>query len=67
MRPGLTTGTLDPSIVSLNTNKSSSSSSSSYDATALDIEVDPQRCRFGSRKSAFALQALIECRALEGK
>jgi hypothetical protein len=24
---------------------------SGYDATALDIEVDPQRCRFGSRKS----------------
>jgi hypothetical protein len=29
-------------------------------ATALDIEVDPQRCRFGSRKSDFALQALVE-------
>jgi len=28
-----------------------------YYATALDIEVDPQRCRFGSRKSDFALQA----------
>jgi hypothetical protein len=26
-----------------------------YYATALDIEVDPQRCRFGSRKSDFAL------------
>ena len=24
---------------------------SGYDATALDIEVDPQRCLFGSRKS----------------
>ncbi len=33
---------------------------SGYDATALDIEVDPQRCRFGSRKSDFALQALVE-------
>jgi hypothetical protein len=33
-----------------------------YDATALDIEVDPQRCRFGSRKSDFALQNLVECR-----
>jgi hypothetical protein len=22
-----------------------------YDTTSLDIEVDPQRCRFGSRKS----------------
>jgi len=32
---------------------------SGYDATALDIEVDPQRCRFGSRKSDFALQALL--------
>jgi hypothetical protein len=31
---------------------------SGYDTTALDIEVDPQRCRFGSRKSDFALQAL---------
>jgi hypothetical protein len=28
---------------------------SGYDATALDIEVDPQRCCFGSRKSDFAL------------
>ncbi len=36
-----------------------------YYATALDIEVDPQRGRFGSRKSDFALQALVECRALE--
>jgi hypothetical protein len=27
---------------------------SGYDTTALDIEVDPQRCRFGSRKSDFA-------------
>jgi hypothetical protein len=34
---------------------------SGYDTTALDIEVDPQRCRFGSRKSNFALQALVEC------
>ena len=29
------------------------------------IEVDPQRCRFVSRKSDFALQAVVECRALE--
>ena len=34
---------------------------SSYDATSLDIEVDPQRCRFDSCKSDFALQALVEC------
>jgi hypothetical protein len=34
-------------------------------ATALDIKVDPQRCRFGRRESDFALQALVECRALE--
>jgi hypothetical protein len=40
---------------------------SGYDTTALDIEVDPQRCRFGSRKSDLALQALVECRALEPK
>jgi hypothetical protein len=40
---------------------------SGYDATALDIGVDPQRCRFRSRKSDFALQALVECRALEPK
>jgi hypothetical protein len=33
----------------------------------IDIEVDPQRCRFGSRMSDFALQALVECRALEPK
>ena len=38
-----------------------------YYATALDIEVDPQRCRLGSRKSDFALQALVECCALEPK
>jgi hypothetical protein len=36
---------------------------SGYDTTALDIEVDPQRYRFGSRKSDFAFQALVECRA----
>ena len=40
---------------------------SGYDATALDIEVDPQRCRFGSSKSDFALQSLVECIALEPK
>jgi hypothetical protein len=40
---------------------------SGYDATDVDIEVDPERCRFGSRKSDFALQALVECRALEPK
>ena len=34
-------------------------------ATALDIEVDPQRRRFGRRESDFALQRLVECRALE--
>jgi hypothetical protein len=38
-----------------------------YYATSLDIEVDPQRCRLGSRKSDFALQTLVECRALEPK
>ena len=36
-----------------------------YYATALDIEVDPQRCCLGSRQSDFALQAVVECRALE--
>jgi hypothetical protein len=40
---------------------------SGYDTTSLDIEVDPQHCRFGIRKSDFALQALVECRALEPK
>ena len=30
-----------------------------YYATALDIEVDPQRCCFGSRQSYFALQAFV--------
>jgi hypothetical protein len=34
-------------------------------ATALDIEVDPERRRFGCRESDFALQGLVECRALE--
>ena len=33
---------------------------SDYDATALEIEVDPQRCHFGSCKSDLALQALVE-------
>jgi len=32
-------------------------------ATALNIEVDPQRRRFGRRESDFTLQALIEGRA----
>jgi len=36
-----------------------------YYATALDIEVDPQRRCFGCRESDFALQRLVECRALE--
>ena len=36
-----------------------------YNATARDIEVDPQRRRFGRRESDFALQRLLECRALE--
>ena len=36
-----------------------------YYATALDIEVDPQRCCLGSCQSDFALQAVVECRALE--
>ena len=36
-----------------------------YYDTALDIEVDPQRCCFGSRQSDFALQAVVECRALD--
>jgi hypothetical protein len=31
-----------------------------YDVTALDIEVDPQCCHFGSSKSEFALQVLVE-------
>jgi hypothetical protein len=33
------------------------------DATAVDIEVNPQRRRFGRSESDFALQALIECPA----
>jgi hypothetical protein len=35
------------------------------DAIAGKIEVDPQRHRFGGRESDFALQRLVECRALE--
>ena len=38
-----------------------------YYATALDIEVDPQRCQFGCSESDFALQGLVECCALETK
>jgi hypothetical protein len=34
-------------------------------ATTLDIEVDPQRRRFGC-ESDFALQRLVECHALDG-
>jgi hypothetical protein len=33
------------------------------DATAVDIEVNPQRCGFGRRESDFAFQSLIEGRA----
>jgi hypothetical protein len=36
-------------------------------ATALDIEVDPQRSLFGCRESDFALQRLVECSALENE
>ena len=36
-----------------------------YYATALDIEVDQQRCCLDSCQSDFALQAVVECRALE--
>jgi hypothetical protein len=36
-------------------------------ATAVDVEVDLQRRRFGRRESDFALQRLEECRALETK
>ena len=36
----------------------------SIDATALDIEFDPQRCCLGRRQSDFALQAVVECRAI---
>ena len=36
-----------------------------YYATPLDIEVDPQRRRFFRREADFALQRLVECRALE--
>ena len=36
-----------------------------YYATALDIEVDPQRCGLGSCQSDFALQSVVECSALE--
>jgi hypothetical protein len=36
-----------------------------YYATALDIEVDPQGCCFESLQSDFALQAVVECRAIE--
>jgi hypothetical protein len=34
-------------------------------ALGLLPEVDPQRRRFGCRESDFALQRLVECRALE--
>ena len=33
--------------------------------TALDIEVDPQRCCLDRRQSDFALQAVVECHMLE--
>jgi hypothetical protein len=34
-------------------------------ATALDIEVDQQRCCLGCYQSDFTLQAVVECCALE--
>ena len=36
-----------------------------YYATALDIEVEPQRCGLGSCQSNFAFQVVSECSALE--
>ena len=36
-----------------------------YYATAVDIEVDHQRRRFGCRESHYALERPVECRALE--
>jgi hypothetical protein len=36
-------------------------------ATAVDIEVDPQRCRFGLSQSDFALQSLLEGRAAKAE
>ena len=36
---------------------------SGYDDTALDIEVDPQCCRFGRRKSTFLFRRGSEVRA----
>jgi hypothetical protein len=36
-----------------------------FQPKALDIEVDPERRRFGHRESDFAPQRLVECRALE--
>jgi len=38
-----------------------------YYATALDIEVDPQRCYLGRSQSDFALQAVVEVPVPKGR
>ena len=39
----------------------------SYDAAAVDVEIDPQCCRFGRSQTNFALQGIVERRAAVAK
>ena len=39
----------------------------SYDAAAVDVEIDPQGCRFRRSQTNLALQAIVERRAAVAK
>jgi len=39
----------------------------SYDAAAIDVEIDPQSCRFRRSQTNFALEAIVEHRAAVAK
>ena len=39
----------------------------SDNATSVDVEVDPHRRRLGRCQTDFALQAIVECRAVKAK
>ena len=39
----------------------------SYDAAAIDVEIDPQSCRFRRSQTNFALEAIVERRAAVAK
>ena len=39
----------------------------SYNATSVDVEIDPHCRRLGRSQTDFALQAIVECRAAKAK